>query len=146
MSMNFKNWTSFSNSPCSNCVGYQFSWNLKHFYFWSISGPKLHFLIPFNPFFDPQWVQILKNGPHFQIRHVQIVSGTNFHEIWRTFIFCDFWTFKSLLIPFLTPKGSKFRKFDLIFEFAMVKIGLVPIFMKFEEPLSFVIFGLFNPF
>ena len=42
-------------------------------------------------------------------------------------------------------KGSKFWKTDLIFEFAMVKIGQVPIFMKFGQPLYFI-FGLFNPF
>ena len=45
--------------------------------FWT----KMGFLILFNPFFDPQGVKILKNGPHFRIRHVRIVSGTNFREI-----------------------------------------------------------------
>ena len=46
----------------------------------------------------------------------------------------------------MTLKGSKFRKIDLIFEFAMVKIGRVPFSMKFGEPLIFSIFGPFNPF
>ena len=58
-------------------------------------------------------------------------------------IFLIFGFFNPFLIPFLTLKGSKFRKIDLIFELAMVKIGCVPIFMQFEEPLIFSGFDLF---
>ena len=44
-------------------------------------------------------------------------------------------------------KKAMFLKLYLIFEFAMVKIGCVPIFMQFEEPLIFSGFDLFlGPF
>ena len=69
------------------------------FIFWP---PKM----PFDPHFDSLGIKILKNGLHHQVRHGQIVSGTKFYEIWKTFNFSIPDIFRRVMVKF-APFGGQ---------------------------------------